>query len=586
MQSPDDFLNELEADLHGHFLIEEADGRARLRVTPPGKNGKAVRYIDVQARLDLFRLEGYDRGEVEDIIFAADGEFYDICAWPHTPPVDAELTVEIEADHMHAYLHIKPPAHGGRPADREMILTALAEAGVTKGLKQETITALDEGRYVDPNAPAQHRRPGAEGVQIFPQTTSREQRLRVLIAEGRPAGRGRVGRVRLYFESRPRPAPGTGALEDHERVDFRRLDVIQSCERDELLAEIVPAEQGPSGFSVLGKELLASAEGSAQLQAGKHTRLSDDGTQLFSEIAGQVRIEESRSQLATRIDVEEVLVLETVDYSTGHIDFPGTVQIETTVLDGFEVRAAGDIVIQKTVGNVKLEATGDIILAGGAYSKHSGEIVAGQSVYARFVQDSRIYAGRDVVIEEAAMTSHIAAGGAVVLEGGRGELIGGTVLAGREIRARKIGARSEVHTDLTVGIQPDAMRKLQAIDRELLEKQSAVRKIEMHLSQMNEAEQRGKQLDEKELQTRTKLEAALERFRGLVSGLARQRSLLYNAMEPDAAASVEAQEMLFPGVEVHFGAGVKRFRVEGRPVTIYSRFVLEDGQIQLKHTDF
>ncbi len=587
MQSPDDFLNELEADLHGHFLIEEADGRARLRVTPPGKNGKAVRYIDVQARLDLFRLEGYDRGEIEDIIYSADGEFYDICAWPHTPPVDAELTVEVEEDHMRAYLRITPPAHGGRPADREMILAALAEAGVTKGLKQETIAALDEGRYVDPDAPVQPRQPGAEGVQIFPQTTSREQRLRVLIAEGRPAGRGRPGRVRLYFESRPRPAPGTGALEDHERVDFRKLDVIQSCERDELLAETVPAEQGPAGYSVLGKELFASAEGSAQLEAGKHTRLAKDGTQLISEIAGQVRIEEAKGAgLPTRIDVEEVLVLETVDYSTGHIDFPGTVQIETTVLDGFEVKAAGDIVIQKTVGNVKLEATGDIILAGGAYSKHSGEIVAGQSVYARFVQDSRIYAGRDEIIEEAAMTSHIAAGGAVVLEGGRGELIGGTVLAGREIRARKIGARSEVHTDLTVGIQPDAMRKLQAIDRELLEKQSAVRKIEMHLGQMNEAEQRGKELDEKERTTRTKLEAALERFRGLVSGLAQQRSLLYNAMEPDAAASVEAQETLFPGVEVHFGAGVKRFRVECRPVTIYSRFVLEDSQLQLKHPDF
>ncbi|MEQ9364726.1 MAG: FapA family protein, partial [Leptospirales bacterium] len=389
---------------------------------------------------------------------------------------------------------------------------------------------------------------------------------------------------RLYFESRPRAAPGV--TDDEERVDFRNLNVIQSCERDQVLAEVIPGEDGAPGHTVRGVELPPEAPGDAQLNAGKNARLSGDGMKIFADIAGQVRIDESRAERATRIEVEEILTVPAVDYSTGHIDFPGTVQVEGTVLDGFKVRAAGDIIVQKTVGNVHLQADGDIVLAGGAFSKNEGEIVAGQSIFARFVQDSRLYAGRDVMIEEAAMTSHIAAGGAIVLDGGRGELIGGTALAGREVRARKLGARSEAPTHITVGIQPDAMQKLQNIDRELLEKQTAVRKIELHLSQMEEAEQRGRKLTEAEAATREKLRAALGRFRELVGGLETQRNLLYAAMEPDQAASVEAKEMLFPGVEVHFGAGVKRFRVEGRAVTVYSRFVLEDGRIHLKHSDF
>ncbi len=586
MQSHDDFLKELEADENGHFLIEQREGRAMLRVTPPGANGRPVKFVDVQARLDLFRLSGYDRAEIEDIVLAADGEFFDICPWPQTPAVNAVLEVEIDEGEMQAFLKITPPRHGGRAVDREMILEALAAAGVSHGIDQSAIDALDDGTYVDPAGPENAAaRPGAaDSVRIYPATSSKERRLRVLIARGSQPQPGKPGRVRLYFESRPRPAPG--ASPDQERVDFRKLDVIQSCDRDQVLAEIIAPEGGVPGYTVRGKELPPPAAGAAQLNAGKNTRLSGDGTKIYATIAGQVRIEELRADRATRIEVEEILTVPAVDYSTGHIDFPGTVQVEGTVLDGFQVRAAGDIIIQKTVGNVRLQADGDIVLANGAFCKNEGEIVAGQSIFARFVQDARLYAGRDVLIEEAAMTSHIAAGGSVVLDGGRGELIGGTVLAGREVRARKLGARSEAATHITVGIQPDAMQKLQGIDRELLEKQTAVRKIELHLSQMEEAAQRGRALSESEETTRTKLEQALIRFRDLVNGLESQRSLLYSAMEPDAAASVEAQEALFPGVEVHFGAGVKRFRVEGRPVTVYSRFVLQDGRIHLKHTDF
>lgn len=584
MQSHDDFLNQLEADENGHFLLEQREGRAWLRVTQPGKNGRPVKYVDVQARLDLFRLEGYDRAEIEDIVLAADGEFFEICAWPKTPAVDAQLEIEVDEDEMQAFLKIVPPAHGGRAADRELILAALAKAGVSDGIEQATIDALDEGTYVDPAAPKQAPGPAGDSVRIYPSTSSKERRLRVLIARGKQPARGQSGRVRLYFESRPRPAPGI--TDDEHRVDFRKLNVIQTCEKDQVLAEVVPSESGVSGFTVRGKELSPTASAEAKLNAGKNTRLSGDGMKIYAEIAGQVRVEELKMDRTTRVEVEEILSVPAVDYSTGHIDFPGTVQVEGTVLDGFKVRAAGDIIVQKTVGNVQLQADGDIILAGGAFCKNEGEIVAGQSVFARFVQDARIYAGRDVIIEEAAMTSHIAAGGSVILDSGRGELIGGTVLAGREVRARKLGARSEAPTDITVGIQPDAMQKLQVIDRELLEKQTALRKVEMHLSQMEEAVQRGRELTEEEQTTREKLRTVLQRFLELVSGLESQRSLLYAAMEPDPAASVEAREMLFPGVEVHFGAGVKRFRVEGRPVTVYSRFILQDGRIHLKHSDF
>ena len=587
MKSHADFLDDLEADENGHFLIEEREGRAHLKVTPPGQRGRPVRFADVRARLELFRLEGYDRAEIEEIIAAADGDFYDICPWPERPSEDAELKVEIEPDGMTAHLELKPPRHGGRRVDAAMIHAALTAAGVTHGLHEDTIGALADGSYVDPAAAADHRRnPHIESTRPHPETDARDRRLRVEIAKGRRPRPGQAGRVRLYFEPRPRPAPGRPHTEE-ERVDFRKLNVIQTCQPEQLLAEIVPAREGEPGFNVRGDVLAPPPGQSAQIEAGKNTRLSEDGQQLFATLAGQVRAETMRStRSSVTVAVEEVLQLEAVDYSTGHIDFPGTVQIEGTVLDGFEVKAGGDIIIQKTVGPVKLFAAGDIVLAGGAFCKNEGEIVAGQSIFARFVQDTRLYAVRDIVIEEAAMGSRLSAGHCVFLDGGgRGELIGGEVLAGREVRARKIGARSEALTRITVGIQPDAMRRIQAADRELLEKQTTLRKIETHLSQIDEAVSRGKTLSDGERTTVERLQGARKRYGELVAGLEKQRRLLYETLEPEPEASVEASEVLFPGVEVYFGTGPRRYRVEGRAILAYSRFVLEDGHILLKHSD-
>lgn len=588
MQSHGDFLRDLEENENGHFLIDHQNGRAFLRVIPPGKKGRPVALKDVTARLELFQLEGYDPLHVEEIVENADGEAHDICAWKLPDAVDARLTVDVHEDEMQAHLTVEPPQHGGRAVDRAMIAAALTEAGVVHGIDEEIVAALDDGSYAVPEAQTRRRDPESAAPRNYPSLSSKEKKLTVLIASGTRPAAGRSGRIVHRYALRPRAVPARPSI-DEERVDFRKLNVIQTCDAGDLLASVEPPAAGSSGRTVTGRELAPRSGESAELVAGKNTRLDtgtgDAGRALYAEMAGQVRITVESGGRRARIDVEEILELDAVDYSTGHIDFPGTVRVGGTVLDGFEVRATGDILVEKTIGNVHLRAGGDIILAGGADRKGEGAIEAEGAVYARFVQDAFLYAGSDVLIEEAAINANVSAGRDIVLEGGRGELIGGNSLAGRSIRASKIGARAETPTFLTVGVSPDTMAKIRELDREHVEKQATLRRVERHLLQIDEARKRGREPDEAEQEAEPKLRHILATYTEIIANLEDQRRLLSANTTPNPAAGVEARDIVYPGVEVHFGAGVRRYRIEGLPVNRYTRFVLEDGRIHMRHSD-
>lgn len=564
MQSADEFLRDLEDGEAGHFLVERRLDRAWLCVFPPGRNGRPVRLADVLARLELFQLASYDRLAIEEIVERADGEFHEAGDWPAPPAIDAEIRVSISDDELTASVEIHPPRFGGREATAERIREALQVAGVTHGVDEDQLARIA----------------ASEGLEPGESSDAPRRRAVYTLARGKLPGPGRPARIAHKFDPHPRAAPAPAPSES-SRVDFRKLNVIQTCMSGDLLAELESGVRGTPGWTVRGRELPPRESGAPELLAGANTELSSDGQRLYAKIAGHVRFQNVDSDQRARISVEEVLEVERVDYSIGHIDFPGTVRIKSEVLDGFEVRAVGDILIEETVGAVRLFAQGDIVLSGGAVLRGEGQIEAQGDVYARFFQDAHVLAQGSIFVEEAAFNSHLTAGRDVVITAGRGELIGGTTLAGSSVHANKIGSRIEPLTQITVGITPETMQRMQALNREYDEKQQTLRRAENHLLQLEEGRKRGRKIEAGEEETRAKLGLIVERYRKTLRNLDEQRKRLHNAADPPPGAVIIAEEELFPNVEASFGASVRKYRVEGRPISGRSRFLLEDGRVRL-----
>ena len=558
MESHQDFLRSIEDNENGHFLLENEGGRAILRVFPAGKKGRPVKKIDVQARLELFGVQDYDRAALDEAVAAASGEAFDIAAWEELPSEDARLELDVAEDESQAMITVVAPRHGGNWPGREEILTLLASRGVVAGIDEALVEAIAN--------------------RSLPELANRGfQKKAYRIATMKNPTAARDASVQWQIEPNPRAVPVREAGQrEEDPVDFRNLNVVQTCKAGDLLARVLPGEPGEAGFTVTGRTLPATDGSAIVLEAGLNVEAR--GTEFFSKIDGHARVSNYQTRFP-RIDVEEILELDNVDYSTGHIDFPGTVVVHNTVLDGFQVNARGDIIIEKTVSNVFLKAEGDIILTGGAVTRNSGYVEAAGSIFARFAQKSSLLAGHGIYIQEVSMHSRLTAGQEIIVEEGRGEIIGGDILAGQRVKARKLGTKMETATRITVGVDPDTFQKLREMDAQYEEQKKTYHRVLLHMQQIEESRKRGKATAEDE-ETEKRLRMVQQKLEKHLENLELQRERLIASINPVEGAEIEVREQVFPGVEISFGVGVRKYRVERRSLP-GARFSLYEDQVRL-----
>ncbi|MBU43131.1 MAG: hypothetical protein CMN76_07940 [Spirochaetaceae bacterium] len=558
MESHHDFLKSIEDNENGHFLLENEGGRAILRVYPAGKKGRPVKKIDVQARLALFGISDFDRAALDEAIAAASGEPYDIAAWEELPSEDARMELDVAEDESQAMLTVIAPRHGGHWPNREDIYSLLASRGVVAGIDEDMVASIAD--------------------RTLPELANRGfQKKAYRIATMKSPTAARDASVKWQIEPNPRAVPvRKEGQREEDPVDFRNLNVVQTCKAGDLLATVLPGEPGEAGFTVTGRTLPPTDGSSIVLEAGMNVEAR--GNEYFSRIDGHARVSNYQSRFP-RVDVEEILELDNVDYSTGHIDFPGTVVVRNAVLDGFQVRARGDIIIEKTVSNVFLKAEGDIILSGGSVTRNSGYIEAAGSIFARFAQSSSLLAGHGIYIQEVSMHSRLTAGQEIIVEEGRGEIIGGDVLAGQRLKARKLGTKMETGTRVTVGVDPDTFQKLREMDAQYEDQKKTYHRVLLHIQQIEESRKRGKASQEDE-ETEKRLRMVQQKLEKHLENLELQRERLIASINPVEGAEVEVREQVYPGVEISFGVGVRKYRVERRSLP-GARFTLYEDQVRL-----
>lgn len=419
-------------DIDGFFEIEVREEKIYLKVVAPGGDGLKVKFRDVIENLREKGFKDFEKELVKNTVEQATGQ--EVIIGTYVPP-KAQAKAYIENHGFQAYLHIVPPAPGGEHISKEDIKRALQEAGVIFGVKESVIDEIVAQPRYDED---------------------------VLVAEGVPPKNG----VNASFEfkvdidkDKPRfKTDETGA------VDLKEMNLIENVVEGQLLAVKIPAKQGDPGLTVQNKQIPPKPARDLPWPAGKNVRISDDGLELYSEINGMV------SFTGGKISVDPVYeVRGNVSTETGNINFIGSVIVHGSVEDGFSIKAEGDIEVKQTVGKAKLDAGGDIIVRQGIVGHNEAEIRAGGKVRARHIQEAKVVAGTDVLVSEAIMHSHVEAGERVILFGNKRLIVGGTVIAFKEINARTAGSPMSTKTNLEVGIRP-ALREEQKVIEETISK--------------------------------------------------------------------------------------------------------------------
>ena len=457
--------------------------------------------------------------------------------------VDGEALVIIDANRMNAYLTITAPVGDGQPCTFEKAAQALANSRVVFGVNEDMVNeALQKHNW-------------GQTVQV---------------ACGKEPRHGEAAQINYCFSgAEMRNGP---RVDENGTVNFKDLGLINNVKAGELLANKIPMTEGIPGMDVTGVPLVARKGKDVILAAGKNTRLDPSGCYLFALADGHASI------IGNRVEVNPVFdVRGDVDYTSGDIDFVGTVRIMGNVMTGFTVKAGGDIEIGGSVEGAEVIALGSILVRGGIVGGLKGFVRAEGNITARFVENARLEAGLSVFVKEAIIQSQIKAGSMVKVTDKKAIIVGGLIQAAREVESKILGSQLATQTVVEVGVNPHYRDEYQRILKDSKEKKQTLNNIRQSLQGYQRHLNNPEQLSDKQKQALVKLLDVYKVLRQELEEMDQRMEFLEDEFESSQNAQVKVHDMAYPGVRISIG---KSIYIVNDPIK-YPVFAIERGEVRV-----
>ncbi|NLB89218.1 MAG: DUF342 domain-containing protein [Syntrophomonadaceae bacterium] len=456
---------------------------------------------------------------------------------------DGEVKVILEKNKLKAYIELIPPIGEGKPCTLEDAKEALAKNNIVEGIKESELREL---------------------------VSQKRWGQKILVAEGKPPVNGENAKIVFKF---PLLSERIGPKIDEDgKANYHDLGLIYNVKMGQLLAEKIPATPGTPGIDVTGKVIPPKPGLDFRLPKGKNTFSDDNDTMVLAAIDGNVTIRDNR------IVVDQVYELNgDVDFSSGNIDFVGDVVIHGNVNSGFKVHAEGDIQVNGFIEGAEVVAKGNIFVRGGITTGNKGIVKAGGDLVARFVDNSRVEAGGDILIRKAIIQSVVKAGGSVRVRDRKATILGGVIQASMEVESRVLGSQLATGTIVEVGVNPHYREEYQKLIKLRNELKKNVDNINHNLQVYQRSGVSPENLTPKK---RLMLIQMLDKFKELRKELQEieERVLfLENEFQRGYNAKVKVHDIVYPGVRITIGQSIY---IVNDPIK-YSSFVLDDGEVRV-----
>ena len=220
--------------------------------------------------------------------------------------------------------------------------------------------------------------------------------------------------------------------------------------------------------------------------------------------------------------------------------------------------------IKGVVEAATLEIGGDLKLITGMFAKEKGQLIAGQNCHAKFLQQTNVYTGCDLIVDREIVNCELLVRGEI--KSHHAKLIGGENHAFRAVFLKSIGSEQAVSTVLHLGSLPeynllrtDALDQLEALEIEVKRLQSMIDTINsdgariatQHKEDMTELWCDQMAAQEKHDSLKEKIELLTERY--------------HSVRQP----SVTVQQVIYPESKVVLGHTAAHFTNPIRgPITI------------------
>lgn len=524
---------------NGYFQVVKTKEGVGVRLHPAKDGGEEIRIMELQVYLDRGNFQ-YDLAALNRAVLEKKDMVFPLGAG-ECPSYKEDYQVTVSVDNMTAVARFYAPSETGKRMTMDEFLKDLRFRNIKAGIQLEVLKKHFESE------PAYC--------------------TDLIIAKGIEPRHGTDAKIEYYFNTDIHIQPTM--LEDGS-VDFFHLNVINHCKAGDLLARIIPADEGDYGEDVVGNRIKPREVHKLMLKYGNNIQLSEDRLSIRSMVNGHVMLVEDK------VFVSDVYVVENVDISTGNIDFEGSVQVNGNVASNFEIKSRGNVVINGVVEGARIYADGNIIIARGMNGVSKGELHAGGNIVAKFLENATAEA-EGYISTESILHSKVSAGTDVIVSGKRGFITGGHIHAGNRVSVKTLGAVMGASTIVEVGVNPQLKMQYMQTQKEITEIVKVIRSLQPVITNFTEKKAKGARFSPEQInyvknaiQTLAEKKAELE----VKNNLMKELQLLF---DPSQKAEVEVNGEVYPGTTIVIGDVSMMIQNSYK----YCRFEKRDGEVKM-----
>ncbi|MCM1121457.1 MAG: FapA family protein [Eubacterium sp.] len=526
--------------MNGYFrLVNEAD-KTSLKLIPPAKGGKPININDV---IEYMTMKDYacDLPSLKRAVDASvDHEIMFLLEQGKRSPERECYKLTITPDKMQAYARVYAASEGGVELTMGEILRDLEAKGVKYGIKKDAIEQfLQNKEYCED----------------------------ILFAEGMLPTRGKDAYIEYNFNTDKKAKP---TLKEDGSVDFFNLNILNHCNKGDVLAILHKEEEGKEGRDIFGTRLKPAEVKKVKLKFGNNIDLSEDGMTLTSQVDGHVELVDEE------VFVSDMLEVENVDNSTGNIEYEGSVQVNGNVTTNFTVKAQGDIIVKGVVEGAVLQAGGNIIIARGMNGMGKGALQAGGNIVAKFLQNADAHAS-GYIASESILHSRITAGTEVNVDGRRGFITGGKVCAAGSINVKTLGSEMGADTTVEVGADPTIKNRIAQLQKLIEEDKKTLQTVQPVLVAAKQKMNQGIKLSQEQLRHIQSLALVNQQKSEAVKANEAELQEMMELAGNTTEAQVRVKGMVYPGTKICIGDVSMTVQKNAQ----YCRFVRERGDVRI-----
>lgn len=251
------------------------------------------------------------------------------------------------------------------------------------------------------------------------------------------------GRVEWHKGFEPRLEHERGSTECTDHYQGQNYVYVKT-------GDIIGIAHGPTdgtdGRDVRG-DVLKAKPGKPIATKFQPTLTIDSGRRIIAQAQGALVLKDDEVSIIQSLEVPG-----NVDFSTGNINFPGSVTIAGGVGPGFKVTSGGDIHVGRLIEVAEIRCGRDLIARGGMAGKGRGTIRALGNVQIVYLEKVTGALSGDLIVEREIADCELVVGRD--LKCPNGTIFGGDIAVTGSLVVKAIGSESYTPTTITLGDVP------------------------------------------------------------------------------------------------------------------------------------